>query len=104
MHQTLQLKYSHLFIVHLIEEFGVLIQRWEQHDSYVEEIKLLSKDLLHESKSEARQVGVTKVDTIEEQDDAAEKILQIAKDKGVDTIVVGSRGMSTAKEFLLGSV
>jgi nucleotide-binding universal stress UspA family protein len=101
---NLAIKILHLFIVHLIEEFGVLIQRWEQHDSYVEEIKRLSKDLLHESKSEARQVGVTKVDTIEEQDDAAEKILQIAKDKGVDTIVVGSRGMSTAKEFLLGSV
>jgi nucleotide-binding universal stress UspA family protein len=32
---------SHLFIVHIIEEFGELIQRWEQHDSYVEEVKRL---------------------------------------------------------------
>jgi NTP pyrophosphatase (non-canonical NTP hydrolase) len=39
---------SHLYIVHVIEEFGELIQRWEQHDSYVEEVKQLSKDLLRQ--------------------------------------------------------
>ena len=81
-----------------------MIRIWEEHDIYVEEIKRLSKDLLHECESEARQLGVTKIDTIEEQGYTAEKILQIARDKGVDTIVVGSRGMSPAKEFLLGSV
>jgi len=32
------------------------------------------------------------------------KFLQVAKDKKIDTIVVGSRGLSTVKEFLLGSV
>jgi hypothetical protein len=37
---------SHLFITHVIEEFGELIQRWEQHDSYVEEVKRLSSLLL----------------------------------------------------------
>ncbi|MBV9177270.1 MAG: universal stress protein [Nitrososphaeraceae archaeon] len=95
---------SHLYIVHVIEEFGELIQRWEQHDSYVEEVKRLSKDLLHESESRARQLGAAKIDIIEDEGDAAEKILQIAKDKGVDTIVVGNRGFSTAEEFLLGSV
>ena len=42
---------SHLYIVHVIEEFGELIQLWEQHDSYVEEVKRLSKDLLQESES-----------------------------------------------------
>jgi len=95
---------SHLYIVHVIEEFGEFIQRWEQHDSYVEEVKRLSKDLLHECESRARELWVSKIDTIEEDGDAAEKILQIAKDKQVDTIVLGSRGFSTAEEFLLGSV
>lgn len=77
-----------------------MIQRWEQHDSYVEEVERLSKDLLRESESRARELGVTKIDTIEEEGDAAEKLLQIAKDKGVDTIVVGSRGFSTAQGIL----
>ncbi|HJT47577.1 MAG TPA: universal stress protein [Nitrososphaeraceae archaeon] len=51
---------SHLYIVHVIKEFGELIQRLEQHDSYVEEVKRLSKDLLHECESRARELGVTK--------------------------------------------
>jgi nucleotide-binding universal stress UspA family protein len=44
------------------------------------------------------------IHTIKEEDNRAEKISQIAKDKEIDTIVVGSRSLSTAKEFLLGSV
>jgi hypothetical protein len=33
---------SNLYIVHVTEEFGELIQRWEQHGSYIEEVKQLS--------------------------------------------------------------
>ena len=95
---------SHLYIVHVIEEFGELIQRWEQHDSYVDEVKRISKNLLHECESRARELGVTKIDTIEDEGNAAEKILQIAKDKEVDTIVVGNKGLNTAEELLEGSV
>jgi len=75
------------------------MQRWERHDSYVE-VKRLSKDLLHECESRARELGVTKIDTIEEEGNAAEKILQIAKDKELDTIVVGNKGLNTAEELL----
>jgi NTP pyrophosphatase (non-canonical NTP hydrolase) len=39
---------SNLYIVYVFEEFGELIQRWEQHDSYVEEVKQLRKDLLRQ--------------------------------------------------------
>ena len=95
---------SHLYIVHVIEEFGELIQRWEQHDSYVDEVKRLSKDSLDECESRARELGVTKIDTIEEEGNAAEKILKIARDKEVDTIVVGNKGLNTAEELLEGSV
>ena len=95
---------SHLYVVHIIEEFGELIQRWEQHDSYVDEVKRLSKDSLDECESRARELGVTKIDTIEEEGNAAEKILQIAKDKEVDTIVVGNKGLNIAEELLEGSV
>jgi nucleotide-binding universal stress UspA family protein len=95
---------SRLYVVHIIEEFGELIQRWEQHDSYVDEVKRLSKDSLDECESRARELGVTKIDTIEEEGNAAEKILQIAKDKEVDTIVVGNKGLNIAEELLEGSV
>ena len=36
--------------------------------------------------------------------DAAEEILLISNKENVDTIVVGSRGFSASKEFLLGSI
>ena len=57
--------------------------------------------MLRESESIARQLGVTKIDTIEQEDNAAEKEFADSKEKEVDTIVVGSRGFSTAEEFLL---
>ena len=58
--------------------------------------------MLHESESRARELEVAKIDTIEEEGDAAEKILQIAKDKEVDTIVVGNKGLNTACKMLSG--
>lgn len=36
--------------------------------------------------------------------DAADKILEVAEREGVDLIVVGNRGMTGARRFLLGSV
>ena len=45
----------------------------------MEEVKRLSKDLLHECECRARELRVTKIDTIEEEGNAAEKILQVAR-------------------------
>lgn len=36
--------------------------------------------------------------------DAADKILEVAESEGVDLIVVGNKGMTGARRFLLGSV
>ena len=48
MRMTILKNESNLYIVHVIEEFGELIQRWEKHDSYVEDVKQLRKDLLRQ--------------------------------------------------------
>jgi nucleotide-binding universal stress UspA family protein len=95
---------SFLYIVHVIEEFDGSMRAWEQRDSYVKELRSHSYELLKENESKAKELGVTKTFIIGEEGDAAEKILLVAKNKEVDTIVIGSRGLSTAKEFLLGSV
>ncbi len=97
---------SELYIVNTTEEFGdsVHVQLLEKHDNYVNEVRRRSKALLNESESTAKELGVVKIYTMQEEGNAAEKILEIANDQEVDTIVVGSRGLSTAKEFLLGSV
>ena len=44
------------------------------------------------------------VETFARQGDAADAILDVAEEQRSDLIVVGNRGMTGAKRFLLGSV
>ncbi len=60
--------------------------------------------MLEESRSEATQAGVQSVETFARQGDAADAILDVAEEQRADLIVVGNRGMTGAKRFLLGSV
>jgi nucleotide-binding universal stress UspA family protein len=60
--------------------------------------------LLDRAKDEATAAGVEQVETFARQGDAADAILDIAEDQRSDLIVVGNRGMTGAKRFLLGSV
>ena len=60
--------------------------------------------MLEESAAEARTAGVAEVETFARQGDAADAILDIAEEQRSDLIVVGNKGMTGAKRFLLGSV
>jgi nucleotide-binding universal stress UspA family protein len=60
--------------------------------------------LLREAEAEAQGVGVSEVETYARQGDAADAILDVAEEQRTDLIVVGNRGMTGAKRFLLGSV
>jgi nucleotide-binding universal stress UspA family protein len=51
----------------------------------------------------ARDLGVT-VDVFPRQGDPADAILDVAEEREADLIVVGNKGMTGAKRFLLGSV
>jgi nucleotide-binding universal stress UspA family protein len=58
---------------------------------------------LKEAAETIQEAGVT-VDTYSRQGDPADAILDVAEEKGADLIVVGNKGMTGAKRFLLGSV
>ncbi len=60
--------------------------------------------LLEAARAEALGGGVASVQTFARQGDAADAILDVAEDQGSDLIVVGNKGMTGAKRFLLGSV
>ncbi len=60
--------------------------------------------MLDESRQEASGAGVSEVETFARQGDAADAILDVAEEQRSDLIVVGNRGMTGAKRFLLGSV
>jgi nucleotide-binding universal stress UspA family protein len=60
--------------------------------------------LLEHARSQAGEAGVTEVETFARQGDAADAILDVAEEQRCDLIVVGNKGMTGAKRFLLGSV
>jgi nucleotide-binding universal stress UspA family protein len=58
---------------------------------------------LEAAAGEIRAAGV-EVDVFARQGDPADAILDVAEERGSDLIVVGNKGMTGAKRFLLGSV
>ena len=60
--------------------------------------------LLEQAQAEAREAGVAEVETFARQGDAADAIVDVAEEQRSDLIVVGNKGMTGAKRFLLGSV
>jgi nucleotide-binding universal stress UspA family protein len=58
---------------------------------------------LRDAAERATEEGV-EVETFARQGDPADAILDVAEEKGSDLIVVGNKGMTGAKRFLLGSV
>lgn len=59
--------------------------------------------MLADAAEPARQAGVT-VNVYPRQGDPADAILDVAEEREADLIVVGNKGMTGAKRFLLGSV
>ena len=57
-------------------------------------------------RSAAEQIGEAgvKVETYSRQGDPADAILDVAEEQNADLIIVGNKGMTGAKRFLLGSV
>ena len=60
--------------------------------------------LLEDARREAQQAGLEAVETFARQGDAADAILDVAEEQRSGLIVVGNKGMTGAKRFLLGSV
>lgn len=60
--------------------------------------------LLKQAQTEAASGGVGEVETFARVGDAADAIVDVAEEQGCDLIVVGNKGMTGAKRFLLGSV
>ena len=60
--------------------------------------------LLGDAERAAREAGVAEVETFARVGDAADAILDVAEEQKSDMIIVGSKGMTGATRFLLGSV
>jgi nucleotide-binding universal stress UspA family protein len=60
--------------------------------------------MLEDVAAQARAAGVGDVETFARQGDAADAILDVAEEQHCDLVIVGHRGLTGAKRFLLGSV
>jgi nucleotide-binding universal stress UspA family protein len=89
-----------LLILHVFEELGTVGY------SINKELERDNREMLQKYQSRAKKVLMqTYVDVMEAKaTDVAEEVLRTADKENIDTIVVGSRGISEAKIFLLGSV
>ncbi|HEY7572156.1 MAG TPA: universal stress protein [Nitrososphaeraceae archaeon] len=89
---------SDLLIVNVLEEYGNVGY------SISKELERQSKELLETYRHRAEKSNLSSLSTIQLRGiSAAGQILGLADSKGVDTIVIGSRGPHEVKEFLLGS-
>jgi nucleotide-binding universal stress UspA family protein len=60
--------------------------------------------VLDEEADRVKSTGVPDVETYAREGDPADAILDVAEEKSADLIVVGNKGMTGARRFLLGSV
>lgn len=63
-----------------------------------------SREVLDRASSQLRSAGVATVHEHPADGDPAEAILEVAEEVGADLIVVGNKGVSGIRRFLLGSV
>lgn len=64
----------------------------------------VGKQVVEKAAEAARQQGASKIETVIGQGDPARTIISEARKRGVDAIVMGSRGLSDLKGFVVGSV
>lgn len=104
---------AQIIILHVISDKG----RWRVTDELreyadLERVQITERDallgvanqILQRAEEVMRDKGLTDVEALLEEGRAATVILKVAKARGVDLIIMGSRGLGDAKSLLLGSV
>lgn len=75
-----------------------------QHAWLEETLSAVSADVLVKARTRALEAGVSTVQIESRMGDAAPTILEIARERGADAIVVGKRGAGRVAGLLIGSV
>jgi nucleotide-binding universal stress UspA family protein len=63
-----------------------------------------AEDVLRDGADRARQVGAKDVDILAVEGDPVDELINVSKDRSVDLVVVGNRGLNSLAGRLLGSV
>lgn len=95
---------AELVIVNVFDAFERVASSKKKLEEIAESLQKDSSEKLQQYADQAKASGVKNVKVERVEGDAAEMILKLSKREKPDMIVLGSRGLSGAKEFLLGSV
>jgi nucleotide-binding universal stress UspA family protein len=100
---------AELLIVNVIGGYGLPAKVFraftDSQQTWLQELlQSLSAELLTEARDRARGIGVATIQLESRTGDVAPTLIEIAREKGADVIVVGKRGAGLVSEFLLGSV
>ncbi|MGI0083092.1 MAG: universal stress protein [Nitrosopumilaceae archaeon] len=93
---------SKLFVVHVVLDAaygGDSATTFE----LIDQLRAKGMEILEQCKKEAIRNNL-QIELLLEQGDYAQVIIEVAKRESCDLVIMGSRGMSTFKELLLGSV
>ena len=63
-----------------------------------------AEDVLRDAADRARGAGAQKIDTVAVEGDPVDELARVVKDRDVDLVVVGNRGLNSLAGRLLGSV
>ena len=102
---------AQLYVLHVISSMEIpaeilkYVSAEDIEDSpasvYLEKVGL---KIIHQSEKECKATGCENVHTVVLRGDPADTIIEFAKDKVADVIILGSRGFRGIKDKLLGSV
>lgn len=99
-----------LYILNVIRDmqFPAALSRMAEVERLVgtrtDVLNYVAQKILNEAKQDAKRHGAKKVEVLTAAGDPASQIVETARDKGVSTIVVGTRGLGGVAGALLGSV
>ena len=75
-----------------------------EHISVGDILQAVAEDILRRAEQQIRHLGIDDVECILSSAPAADAIVETAKSRKIDIIVMGSRGLSDMESLLLGSV
>ena len=101
---------AELLILHVIRDMQLptLMKKAPELEDFAnarEDImRQVAEDILHEAEILAKKGGAKKVQTAIGSGDPASSVIGFSKRRNIDMIVIGTRGLGTIKEVLMGSV
>lgn len=93
-----------LVVLNVLDDYGNEAPLWKRHDVIVGELEKQHDEMLKRYKAAAEKELHTVVGTIRAEGFAAEQILKTAEDEQAGIIVMGCRGLSPSREFLMGGI